>query len=656
MRTRLLSTLSIVAIGLGSAACNDEREPRMGALHAAAAGELSAGQVRVPHAGGVALKPMPFLSGGTLVAAMTALTEGPAQGQAAHGAAGSGGVDLGIEADTLGCSGRNPDGNARVNQDCTFRLQAETDIAFDPTNLDNLLIGQNDSRLGFNQCGIDWSIDDGERWGDLVPPFRQKINDPSRQLPTVADPNQHTILDGPGTGHTYDFASNPGVAFDSQGRAFFSAIAADLFSPASMVFATTSPVGARGSFFLNIPPFSRQFIVVEDNNPAVFHDKPFIVADRYASSPNRDNVYVTWTVFRLGCGPTGAGYCESPIYGSMSTDHGFTWSTPELVSVNNPNLCVFGGFFTGDPADAGRCNFDQGSDPEVLPNGDVVVAFINGNTPGINNQELAARCHPTGSSPQGTAHLNCEPPSKIGDDIVEGEPLCDFGRGPEPCIPGAFVRTNDFPRIAVDTDNGDLYVAWQDYRNGEFDIQLSRSDNGGAAWAPSATVNPDFGLDHYFPAVDVAELNEQGRVGVSYYRTERVPNENVPAPGSPSGIFAPCADGGVVPPGATSCEGVQQKSSDYVLAGGRFCSAPFNDEVVSPPFPPPNGIQTGFIGDYSGLVITREAQAHPTWADTRNVDPYAPRNGVLNDEDIFSDRLTLPQGRGEPHLGVIGRD
>jgi hypothetical protein len=51
-------------------------------------------------------------------------------------------------------------------------------------------------------------------------------------------------------------------------------------------------------------------------------------------------------------------------------------------------------------------------------------------------------------------------------------------------------------------------------------------------------------------------------VGVSYYRTDRVPNENVPGI-----IFVP------------GIPGVQQSNSDYVLAGGRGLSAPFNFTV-----------------------------------------------------------------------------
>jgi hypothetical protein len=138
-------------------------------------------------------------------------------------------------------------------------------------------------------------------------------------------------------------------------------------------------------------------------------------------------------------------------------------------------------------------------------------------------------------------------------------------------------------------------------------------------------VNPDTGLDHYFPAVD-----KQGpRVAVSYYRSGRVPNENT----TPNGGFAPA-------PG----NGVQNRLSDYVLAGGVGLATPFRFVRIAAPFVPPDGVQTGFNGDYSGLVITPDGSAHPIWSDTRNASPD-PVNGVGHDEDVFTTSHRIPSGR-----------
>src|SRR5881227_443425 len=594
----------------------------------AATGKLQ--PVQLPSLTGI--KTAPFISSGTLVTAIEALTLGAADDRQEAADANSpddlGAPGLGINPGTLGCSRRNVGaGSTRVNQDCTFRRQAEEMIAVNPARTGSLLAGQNDSRVGFNQCGIDFSFDNGEHWGDLLPPFRQRLNNPATvAMPAAGDNNRHTIHGAPGTGHTYDAASDPGPAFDSMGRGFFSCVAFDLNSNASMLYVVTSPLGADGSFFFNIASAGRNYIVVEDNDPTVFHDKPFITADAYPGSPNRDNVYATWTVFNTGV--------SSPIYGSMSTDHGRTWSTPAEISGSNATLCFFG---LPNPS---SCNHDQGSDTVVLPNGDLVVVFTNGDTAidNPNGQQLAVHCHPSGSSPAGTAQLNCGTPTKAGDDVIVNEPRCNFGRGPEECVPGPFIRTNDFPRIGINRANGHLFVAWQDYRNQEYDIQLTESTDGGATWSPSKTVNPDTALDHYMPAVDVVRSGSQDHVAVSYYRSARVPGENSGATQAPPQ------------------PGVQAEPSDYVLAGGENVATPFHFNVVSPVFSPPDGTQAGFNGDYSGLAVDQSAHAHPIWSDTHNADPYTPANGVVHDEDVFSLTANVPDGVATASIGQIGHN
>ena len=628
-RTVQSFSISVAALALCGGAHVAAQQPSKHVLQDAAAGTIKAPALTVRTAPDAApvIRRVPFISSGPLTAAAAAMKPAASPNAAGLLEGGSEGGESVVagEPETLGCSDRTTRGNVRVNQDCTYRRQAEEKIVYNPSNPDNLLAGQNDSRVGFNQCGIDWSLDDGVHWGDLLPPFRQRINDPESLLPTSGDPNRHTIIGGPGTAHTYDFASDPAPAFDFSGRGFFTCVALDVFTNASMLFAVQSPAAAHGAFFYNIDERGRRFIVDEENDPRALLDKPFIAADTFRESPNRDNVYATWTVFNFTCGPQQNQYCYGKIFGSMSTDHALTWSTPEEISGVSPTLCFFGNAF--DPRqNPNACNFDQGSDPAPLPNGKLVVLFNNGNTPAgnPNAQQLAVVCHPSGSSPAGTAHLNCAPPVKVGDDILVGQPLCDFGRGPEPCIPGPFIRTNDFPRIAVNPRNGHVFATWQDYRNGEFDIQLAASTDGASSWEPSAKVNPDSGLDHYFPADAVAH-SDWDRVGVSYFRSQRVPNENSP----PTGVFAP------------GQPGVQEGSSDYVLAGGKPGRTPFSFKVLSPEFPPPDGIQTGFNGDYSGLTINRDDEAHAIWSDTRNVNPF-PLNGVKHDEDIFTTRAEVP--------------
>jgi hypothetical protein len=637
-------------------------------LKAAALGKLKAPRLTYKtRSGKTAVKTLPFISDGTIAAEQDALGVTAAD-ERLNGADANADIpdsqfsDIGGAKQTLGCAKRNSDGNIRVNQDCSFRRQAEVDITYNPVDTSDLVAGQNDSRVGFNQCGIDFSNTSGRNWGDLLPPFRQRLNAPEAMGPTADNPNNNTIDGGVGTSHSYDVASDPANAYDSSGRAYFSCVVFDIASNATGVFVTQSPKGADGSFYFNVPsPPDKRFMPVEDNSGLVFHDKNMISADRYRSSPNHDNVYLTWTVFKYGAdclngSDTAPAFCQSPIYGSMSTDHGVTWSTPEEISGAAPGLCQFGDTFTKNPANANDCNFDQGSYSVTLPNGDLEVVFNNGNTPGSVNHQLGVHCSPSGSSSAGTAHFNCAAPVKVGDDVATREPECDFGRGPEECIPGPFIRTNDYPRITKDNSrNNHLYTVWQDYRNGEYDIQMSESLDGGQTWHEVGTVNPDNGLDHYFAATDQSP-KYGGRNGVSYYRSGRVPGESEPGHGFFGGsIFAPCNPDGSTPKGADLCAGVAEQNSDYVLAGGTGANTPYAFRVLSPVFAPPDGAQAGFNGDYSGLTVNRNMEAHPIWSDTRNADPYTPDNGVTNDEDVFSASVILPSGKGKAGPGHLGR-
>ena len=660
---RRLGGLSLAFLGLvlvfalfGGSQASSTRV-RGDVLHRAAQGRLKAPTLTTrTKSGKKVTRMLPFISASTVQAEQDALRV-QSQDVRLEGADGFSSVpdskfkDIGGSQDTFGCSKRNSDGNTRVNQDCSYRRQAEEDITYSPVDASNIVGGQNDSRLGFNQCGIDWSVDNGKHWGDMLPPFRQRLNAPELMGPTADNPNTNTINADPGTFHSYDAASDPALAVDSHGRSYFSCVLFDVASNASGVFATQAPKGADGSFYFNVPsPPDKRFMVVEDNSFFAFHDKEMIAADRYKSSPNRDNVYVTWTVFKFDTS-TGA-FTESPIYGSMSTDHGVTWSTPEEISGSAPGLCFFGDALgANEPSSA--CDFDQGSSPVTLPNGHLEVIFNNGNTPAgnPNSQQLGVNCNPSGSSTDGTAHLNCATPVKVGDDVVVGQPLCDFGRGPEQCIPGAWIRTNDFPRITKDnTQNNHLYATWQDYRNGEFDIQLSMSTDGGQSWHEVGTVNPDNGLDHYFPATDQSP-SKGDRVGVSYYRTGRVPGET-----DPSNCLIGLSDPNTCAPFEPGVQpGVQAEDSDYVLAGGTAGNTPYAFKALSPIFAPPDGAQAGFNGDYSGLTINKGEEAHPIWSDTRNADPFSPDNGVVNDEDIFTDNVNLPKGKGKHEHGWLAK-
>ena len=77
-------------------------------------------------------------------------------------------------------------------------------------------------------------------------------------------------------------------------------------------------------------------------------------------------------------------------------------------------------------------------------------------------------------------------------------------------------------------------------------------------------------------------------------------------------------------------------------AGGRTLATPFAFAVLSPRFPAPDGIQEGFNGDYTGLVVIGAGNAHPIWSDTRVSVPKPNFDNETVDEDVFTNALQLP--------------
>lgn len=74
----------------------------------------------------------------------------------------------------------------------------------------------------------------------------------------------------------------------------------------------------------------------------------------------------------------------------------------------------------------------------------------------------------------------------------------------------------EFPSLAAGPGET-LYAAWADGRNGDEDVFLRRSDDGGASWGPPVRVNDDAlrgGTSQYLPRVAVSP---DGRVDVLFY-------------------------------------------------------------------------------------------------------------------------------------------
>ncbi len=273
---------------------------------------------------------------------------------------------------------------------------------------------------------------------------------------------------------------DPSLVSDGQGNVFYSTLAQNLSTGASYVAVYKSTDGGQS--------FTAYSAAGGGNS--YFLDKPLMAIDTNPASPNYGNLYFTFTYFSSGI--------TSPIY----VCH---------ITVNNPNgSCIP---IVNEAA--------SGAMPAIDANGNLYVAWEQFTTGGGANSIDALYFS---KSTDGGATFSTPAP------ITNVSPIFDSGVSQFTCgrqaIKGA-IRVQDFPSIAIDTgakskNKGSIYVAWNDQRNGDPDIFITKSTNGGSSWSTPAIVNKNgVGTDQFFPWVSVLP---SGKVGVTYYDRSRDQN------------------------------------------------------------------------------------------------------------------------------------
>ena len=218
------------------------------------------------------------------------------------------------------------------------------------------------------------------------------------------------------------------------------------------------------------------------NTVTPFEDKPGLVVDNAASSRWKGNVYMAWTRFDV----YGSANPEdhSQIYFTRSTDQGQTFAMPFRISDTG-----------GDCLDSD--NTVEGAVPAVGPKGEVYVVW---------------------AGPLGLVFdKSLDGGLTFGKDKVIGN------------IPGGWdfsvnglERANGMPTTAVDLSNGPnkgtLYVNWIDARNGDPDVFVMYSRDGGDNWSQPVRVNDDpikNGREQFFTWMSVDPVD--GSVNVVFY-------------------------------------------------------------------------------------------------------------------------------------------
>jgi hypothetical protein len=363
----------------------------------------------------------------------------------------------------------------------------------------------------------------------------------------------------------FDILSDPIVDFGLNNISMVSGLAAkDATNEASIIVFRSVDGGLT---------YSNSTIVSDKVGNGIFDDKEYLAIDKSATSPFQGISYITYTRFTNN-------FNNTQILLQRSTDGGVTWSSPAV-----PITPVF----TGLP-------FVQGSNVQTGPNGEMYVAWIEGN---FVNANFRIRRSDDGGVTFG--------PTVTVNPIVLVPPSLNSN------VPQWGFRTPTFAFLAVDTsgcfgsaDFARVYAVWQAYNTNNAHILISFSDDGGVTWStPSRVDDSAENTQNFFPFVSVSACS--GTCSVIYY-TNRV---------SPTllDVFAAISTNG----------------------GASFTNMRITDVSFNPNADPSFGNPSAFIGDYIFSAFIPPNLPEPeklvsVWTDTRT-----------GSQDIFANINDLPR-------------
>ncbi len=436
----------------------------------------------------------------------------------------------------------------------------ETTIVVDPNNPAHAVGGFHSYRLFFNGATVveriaaaaSSTFDGGQNWHEVIPPVTP-----------------------------YQFTGDPGLAFDSNSKLYYSNIAdhegpGGNFTGPSVVVASS---GDGGVTWTNPVTVARGQTAVTHSvgfGPNIFNDKPFLATDANPSSPFRNRVYVSWTRFAQFFSPTAA-FADSPINIAYSDD-GVNWSAPQAISGFSPDCSAA---LYGAP---NECDLNQDSYPAVAPTGRVYVSFENFNTP-AENQAMIVRSDNGGQT--------WTPPAKLATLFDINYPQNVDGRS---TLTGCQLRYSVKANTAVDPSDPSgqtVYVVFADNRNGtaaatNTDVFLAKSTDGGFTWTLITVDNSP--NDQFYPWVAVAS---NGNVSVGYMDR----------------FVATAAD-------QTQCKyGFSVTKLDS--AGNVLNKTEVDTGISNLSNSRWFGINSRFIGDYNGVAIGSDGTTWSLWTDQR---------------------------------------
>lgn len=373
----------------------------------------------------------------------------------------------------------------------------------------------------------------------------------------------------------------PEVAFDRHGRLYF------LF--VGLAGAGNSPVGT--------------FLVHTDDRGRTFSE-PEKVLDRHryqvrmALDPTigkEGRIHLVWLQPGADPGLGGLPAGPNPIMAAFSDDGGRTFSTPTQVSDTARQRVVAPAIAVGRDHALHVLYYDLQDD--VRDYQGLVGPTWDGNWSLVS-----------ASSVDGGLHFG--PGVVVDSDIVPAERVM-------------LIFTMAPPSFAVD-GSGRLFAAWHDARNGDWDVFLRRSPDGGNTWDPAVRLNDDGlhdGSHQYLPRLSTSP---DGRVDAIFY--DRRNNEE----NRGNDVY-------------------YTYSNDHgrTFSPNLRLTTRFFDSLVGPEYGVPSADGLVELGGRLALLSGRSGM-FAAWTDTRNTILAAPA------QDIFGTSVSFPAGRPAAGLRWAG--
>lgn len=209
---------------------------------------------------------------------------------------------------------------------------------------------------------------------------------------------------------------------------------------------------------------------------------------------------------------------------------------------------------------------------------------------------------------------------RFGPGVVVDEDIVPPGRV-------MLIFTMPPPSLVADPA-GNLYAAWHDSRNGDWDVFMRRSPNGGRSWESPRRVNDDplhNGRHQYLPQLSVAP---GGRVDVIFYdRRDDERNRG-------NDVFY-----------TFSTDSGRRFNPNVRLTSRGF------DSEIGPQYAVPSAFRLFEFGSRLAL-LSRESTVLTAWTDTRNTFRGHPAQDLFATEVILERPVSRPAWAGPAGVGL----